>query len=68
MLAENLYVIGQIIMPLQLPRSIILPFLEIGTMIEFFRSSGISSLFQLELKSLVISERISPQHAINNFA
>ena len=36
-------------------------------MIDTFLSLGISSLFQLGLKSLVISQRTVPQHAIISY-
>ena len=42
-------------------------FLEIGTTIDSFHSSGTSFLIQIQLKSLVISERIVLQHAIINY-
>jgi hypothetical protein len=55
-------------MPLQLIQSILLPFLQKGTMIDSFHSSGNSSLFQIEIINLWISQRIVLHPALINFA
>ena len=57
-LDKILYAVDISDMPLQLLQSVLSPFLQIGTMIDSFDSSDNSSLSQIELISLWISERI----------
>ena len=66
MLDEILYIVGQRDMPLQLLQSILSLFLYIGTRIDSY--SGNSSLFQIELISLWISEQIILPTALINSA
>ena len=58
MLDKILYVVGKSDMPLQLLQSVLSPFLWIGTFIDPFHSSGNSSLFQIEIISSWITQRI----------
>jgi len=52
MLDKILYVVGKIEVSLLLLQSVLLPFLLVGTVIDSFRYSGNSSLFQIEIISL----------------
>ena len=63
-LDKILYVVGKSDMPLQLLQSVLSPFLWIGTIIDPFHSSGSSSLFQIEIISLWIAQRIVPPTAL----
>ena len=58
MLDNILYVVDTSDMTLQLLQSVLSPFLNVGTLIDSFHSPGNSSLLQLELVSLLVSERI----------
>ena len=58
MLDKILYLVDKSDVPVQLVQSVYSPFVQIGTSIDSFLSSRNISLFQLELISLWISERI----------
>jgi hypothetical protein len=58
MLDKSLYVVDESDVPVYLLQSALSPFLQIFSVIDSSHSSGNSSLFQIELISLWISERI----------
>jgi len=47
MLDKILYIVEKSDTPLQLLQPVLLPFLYIGTMVDYFHSSGSSFLFQI---------------------
>jgi hypothetical protein len=66
-LDKILFIIDRYDMPLYLSQSVLLPFLQMGTMIDSFPSAGNFSLFQIELISLWVTGRIVFSPCFNQF-